>query len=114
VNIASGCYLAFLDSDDSWYPKKLEIAMNYFPKADIVYHDLEIYTSKSEKPLKRIRTRKLSSSPFVDLMTNGNALSNSSVVVKKEIVNSVGGLNEDRSLFAVEDFDLWLKISRVT
>jgi len=113
-DMASGQFLAFLDSDDSWHHKKLEIVMKYFPEADIVYHDLDIYTPKSERPLKRMRRQKLSSSPFVDLMVNGNALNNSSVVVKKTIVNDVGGLSEDPSLVGVEDFDLWLKISRIT
>ncbi len=61
-----------------------------------------------------MRGRKLSSTPFVDLMVKGNTLINSSVVVKKTIVNNVGGLNEDPSLISVEDFDLWLKISRIT
>ena len=114
INISKGQLLAFLDSDDSWYPEKLEIAMKYFPEADIVYHDLDIYTPKTKRSLKGTRRRKLSSAPFVDLMVNGNALINSSVVVKKTIVNNVGGLSEDPSLVAAEDFDLWLKISRIT
>ncbi len=36
LGIASGQLLAFLDSDNSWHHKKLEIVMKYFPEADIV------------------------------------------------------------------------------
>jgi len=47
-------------------------------------------------------------------MINGNPLANSSVVVKKECIDTVGGLNEDKSLVAAEDYDLWLRISMKT
>ena len=46
-------------------------------------------------------------------MRNENALTNSGVVVKRSILEQVGGLSEG-FLTCVEDFDLWLKISRVT
>ena len=51
---------------------------------------------------------------FVDLMVNGYAICNSSVAVRKRIVIEAGGFSEDKSLLAVEDFDLWLKIARLT
>ncbi len=47
-------------------------------------------------------------------MTKGCALINSSVVVRKSILNQVGGISEDRSLIAAEDFDFWLRIALVT
>ena len=41
IRNSSGEYIAFLDSDDLWLPKKLEISIKFLKQgADIVYHDL--------------------------------------------------------------------------
>jgi glycosyltransferase involved in cell wall biosynthesis len=114
LKVARGLYIGFLDSDDWWYPDKLEVIAKYFPESDVVYHDLDVLTPEGKKYFKRMRGRKLNSSPFIDLMVNGDALSNSAVVIKKSLVDQVGGLSEDRLLIAAEDSDLWLKIARIT
>ncbi|HDY87037.1 MAG TPA: glycosyltransferase, partial [bacterium] len=114
IRQSSGNLIAFLDSDDWWYPNKLEIAAKYLTNTDIVYHDLDIFTNKGKRLIKRIRSAHLKKPVFIDLMKNSNVLANSSVVVRKSIIDKVGGLTEDKRFFAAEDFDLWLKISRVT
>ena len=114
ILLAKGKYIAFLDSDDWWYPDKLRLAIKYLGNADIVYHDLDIHTPKGKKIIKNLYSRRLKKPVFVDLMTSKTVLFNSSVVVKKSIINKVGKLSEDKSLVGAEDSDLWLKISRLT
>lgn len=113
IKNSTGDYIAFLDSDDWWYPKKLEIIMKKKGNADFIYHYLDIYNNE-QKTNKKHRVRSLKPPVFEDLMINANAISNSSVVVKKNILLKAGNLSEDVKLKAVEDYDLWLRISRVT
>jgi len=51
---------------------------------------------------------------FKDLIQNGQAINNSSVVLKKELLDKIGGISESIELIGVEDYDLWLKISKIT
>lgn len=112
LKLAQADWICFLDSDDWWYPGKLAACARYLDSADIIYHDLDVYDCRSEKPLWRLRSWPLADNPFIDLMLNNNALFNSSVVVKKNVLEQVGGLTEDPNLISVEDLDCWLKIAK--
>ena len=68
IRSAKGKYIAFLDSDDWWYPKKLEIVLKYFNKADVVYHDLDFYTQKGKKVIISSRWRNLKKPIFIIFM----------------------------------------------
>ena len=57
---------------------------------------------------------KLKKPIFDSLIINGNLIPQSSVVVKKKLIVKVNYLNESSSFVTWEDFDLWLKISRLT
>lgn len=116
ISNAEGEYVAFLDSDDWWSPQKLNISMRYLQCGhDIVYHDLYLVSSAKQKLfLKKIKTFELIAPVFDNLLLNGNALSNSSVVVRKDLLNSIGGLSEEKELIGAEDYDAWLKISMIT
>lgn len=110
---AKADWIAFLDSDDWWYPQKLEMALGYLKCADIIFHNLHIFTPKGKK-LRIIKGRRLKKPVFVDLMTGANPIATSSVIVKKNILNSRNLFSEERDLVSVEDFDLWLRLSLET
>ncbi|MBF0557328.1 MAG: glycosyltransferase [Nitrospirae bacterium] len=114
IRKAAGEWISFLDSDDWWHPAKLETVCNYLEQADVVYHGLNIHTPKGKSFLRSLNGRQVKSPVFVDLMIRGNALSTSSVTVRKDIAEKIGCFSEEKSLIAVEDFDLWLRISRIT
>ena len=113
---AAGEYVAFLDSDDWWSKYKLHESLKRLEQdADLVYHDLFLVTRKSQRVFwRRARTRALKSPAFEDLIANGNALTNSSVVVRRSLLVSANGLSEDRDLIGYEDYDLWLRLAKLT
>ena len=117
IKSSKGKYVAFLDSDDWWMPEKLEIALCALEcGSDLVYHDL-YKISKLPVVVKdhlRVPTRPLNCPVFVDLLTNGNAIVNSSVVVRRSFLQEISGFSEEEDLVGSEDFDGWIRISRLT
>ena len=115
IQHARGKYIAFLDSDDWWTEKKLSESVQYLEDgADVVYHSLWIVRQKFQKSCQLTRTRQLKKPVFKDLLLNGNAIANSSLVIKKEILQKVGPISEDTAFVAMEDYDAWLKIAAMT
>lgn len=111
-----GTYVALLDSDDWWFPDKLTQSVQRLEAgADVVYHDLYIVWSARQQLYWRKRvTRRLRAPTFDDLMWKGNAICNSSVVVRRRVLEGIGGFSEDRSLIAWEDYDAWLRLARAS
>jgi len=117
LRLASGDYVAFLDSDDWWLPQKLQISVEKLNAGmDIVYHDLYLITSLPPKPRAwaRVKTRQVKLPIFHDLMSNGSAITNSSVVVRRDLLNEIGGFSEDPELVGAEDYDAWIRLSKRT
>ena len=108
---ASGRYLAFLDSDDTWHPVKLERQLAFMernPEVEICQTD-EIWVRNGVRVNPRHRHRKPSGDIFrasLDLCL----VSPSAVMMRRELFERVGGFDE--SLPVCEDYDLWLRIAK--
>lgn len=114
--LSRSSYVAFLDSDDWWTPTKLRLSFEELERGfDIVYHDLYIVRRLDQRLyFRKIRSRDLVSPVFNDLLRSGNALNNSSVVLRKELLLKVGGISEAPDLVGTEDYDAWLRIASLT
>jgi glycosyltransferase involved in cell wall biosynthesis len=112
IEKANGEWVCFLDSDDWWYPQKLEICLPLLSNYDVIYHMLDVVSPAGVTG--KHKGRDLHSPISADLLVNLNALSNSAVMVRLALLRQVGGVCEDRGIIGVEDFDLWIRISQKT
>ncbi len=114
IRQSRGEWICFLDSDDWWKPEKLEQCIPYFNDYDFIYHKLIVTQNVSYNQIHNaLPKRQLKTNNLVnDLIVNGNAICNSSVVIRKTLVEQVGFICEDKELIAVEDFDYWIRIAQ--
>lgn len=114
IKYSKGRYAAFLDGDDIWYPEKLKKCYEIFeqhPEACLVCHN-ELIRDKSGDIKGYSSYGPYAPEMFRRLLYKGNCLSPSATVVKRNALFDVGLFNERRDFFAVEDYDLWLKLSQ--
>ncbi len=111
IALAKGEFLAFLDSDDTWYPRKLELALLRLQDGfDLVCHgESWLYPLNVQREVIYGPERRAT---FEALLFDGNCISTSAVVVRRDWVSKVGGFDEDMGIITAEDYHLWLKLAR--
>jgi glycosyltransferase involved in cell wall biosynthesis len=109
IKRASGTYIAFLDSDDVWFPRKLETQIRFLqqnPNIVAIASNFVLFQG-DRRPVLKLKVDRIVS--FKDIL-NQNLIVNSSVVLRKDVTNAVGLLNESATFKSVEDCDFWLRI----
>lgn len=105
MNMARGQYVAFLDSDDIWYPEKLEkqIALMKATCADIVYCSYAIINEDNEKQCSDFLVPEKTD---LNAMLIKSVLSCSTVLLTREVVNQYRFSGD----YYHEDYILWLRM----
>ena len=112
LKMATGEFVAFLDSDDRWLPGKIEAQVRVLaegPHFDLVATDFFEFPSRQLKPALRLKQPR--AVVFRDLL-RANPITNSSVVLKRSVIDSVGLLDESEAMRGLEDYEYWLRIVR--
>ena len=110
IRQARGTWIAFLDSDDEWLPTKLEKQMEESQKHPEIFiiHGDEIWIRKGLRVNPMKKHQKKGGDIFHQALKLC-CISPSTVFIKKNLFEKIGGFRED---FPVcEDYDLWLRIT---
>ncbi|MBI3997032.1 MAG: glycosyltransferase [Candidatus Omnitrophica bacterium] len=111
IKAAKGRYIAFLDSDDLWLPHKLERQIDYLrahPDVGLLY--ARMWSYRTETPQERRLDPHVVARTFADLVNGPNAITTSTVMMRRECVQVVGLFNP--ALRGTEDHEFWLRVAR--
>ena len=103
-------WIALLDSDDAWHPRKLEAQTSMLDSALKEYnliHTDEVWF-RNNKHINQMKKHKKQGGYIFERCLSLCCISPSSVLFKKNILDKVGLFDE--SLPVCEDYDMWLKI----
>ena len=109
IELSSGEWVAFLDSDDLWASNKLEISLAEAGNSDLLCH--------REATVKNGGTVSISphftpaDATYRRLLFERNCFSPTAVMVRRNVLEQVRGFSKDRSLVTCEDHDLWLRLA---
>lgn len=109
VAMARGTWIAFLDADDLWLPHKLEqqLSMTMVP---MVFSDRFNIGARGDLPELQSRVTPMQGGDiFVPLMRRGNFITNTSVVMRRDLFERMGGFYT--GLNGTEDWDLWIRVA---
>ena len=110
IENAYGDWVAFLDSDDEWLPNKLYKqvkAINSNPEIKF-FHTNEIWIRNGVR-VNQMKKHKKYGGYIFEKCLDICRVSPSSVLIQKEVFDSIGIFDE--SLRVCEDYDLWLRIT---
>jgi len=111
IKYAKGELIAFLDADDLWFPKKLELQVPLFKNKEVglIYGDILLLRDESTKPSNH--TDAFDKGNIFNKLLMGNFICTSTTIIRKECFDKVGLFKEGMDYFGVEDYHMWLRIS---
>ncbi|MBI3812636.1 MAG: glycosyltransferase [Nitrospirae bacterium] len=111
IKSASGQYIAFLDSDDRWTPRKLEQQIGLFrmrPDVGLVFSSVR-FINRHGTTMEERRYDPSFRGRMAERLLSWSGIILSSVVVRRDVLDRVGLFEED--LIIGEDWDLYFRLA---
>jgi glycosyltransferase involved in cell wall biosynthesis len=111
---AKGELIALLDHDDFWTPDKLALTVAEFdahPETVLVGHHVDVV--REGRILRTERRGPAVPDMYGRLLLVGNAVSPSGATFRRDKALEIGGFREEPQFNTVEDYDFWMRLSRV-
>jgi glycosyltransferase involved in cell wall biosynthesis len=114
IEASNGDLLAFIDCDDVWAPRHLELAIDTIDKQklDLVFCPATIFEDSIDSPTGFVERPMSAAEMAIEplALLERCFIIMSSVVAKRQVVLDVGCFDESKSMRAVEDLDLFMKL----
>ncbi len=115
MGIAKGEYIAYLDQDDEWLPEKLAKQVNIFDdNPQVGFLSCEAFIiDESEKVVDRITIPSIPENGklFPSLFTANFMFSNSSLMLRREVIDHCGPRDESPEIGIAEDREYELRVA---
>lgn len=107
IDAASGEYLAFIDSDDLWAPKKLERQLAFFsPEKAFTFTGYNILDEEGYATGKQVDVRNVERFDYRDMLAKRATLGCSTVMIRRAAIGNIRMPN----LRTGQDYAFWLKL----
>jgi len=109
-------FVAFLDADDVWRPEKLARQLALIasrPEVGLVHTGFEVLSGGVLEPAPP-PYEGASPAPQFERLALLNFIANSSVLLRRELLERQGSFDEDPRFRGTEDYELWIRLSRDT
>lgn len=114
VHEGSGEWLAFLDSDDIWFPRKLEIQLFFLLQEGKRwgYGGFELMNDEMRTiPNKAGQFRPMSGWIIKEVLTTEASVTIGTLMLERTLFEEAGGFNQDVELIYREDYELVLRLA---
>ncbi len=110
---STGEFIALLDHDDLWHPAKLEkqvAVLDRCPEVGMVITDV-VHLDRDGRPMGVIGAGYNPSETFARLFVRGYVPTPSAAMIRRSVLQTVGGFDERFHSAGLDDHELWTRIA---